>query len=114
LKDLCESVGRGDLDYGRSPVWLQHLWRALLLNSARYRCAYCGRDALSTHHELGATLRFELDHVRARSRLKNPNDFALGNTAVACRSCNVIKGQMPPAQFKKELKSLAAAVHRPR
>jgi hypothetical protein len=74
---------------------------------------YCGRSAWQVHRELGATLRFELDHRKAKSILgKNRNDFDWRNIVVACRSCNVVKGQMKRAQFQKELRSLSAAVVR--
>lgn len=57
------------------------------------------------------TLRFELDHAEAKSRLGDRrDDFDMGNIVVACRSCNVMKGQMEPAAFMRELRSLAAAV----
>jgi 5-methylcytosine-specific restriction endonuclease McrA len=93
----------------RPPKWLDHLWRAILLNRDRYTCPYCGRTAWDTHEQLGATLRFELDHRRAKSRLETRDDFDLRNMSIACRSCNVIKGQMNRSLFLKELQSLGTA-----
>jgi 5-methylcytosine-specific restriction endonuclease McrA len=93
----------------RPPKWLDHLWRAILLNRDRYTCRYCGRTAWDAHEQLGATLRFELDHRRAKSRLNIRDDFDLRNILIACRSCNVIKGQMNRSQFVKELRSLGTA-----
>ena len=100
--------------FSKAPGWLQDLWRAMLLNRDRYTCCYCRRSAWSTHRELGATLRFELDHRQAKSRLRRQDDFDLRNICVACRSCNVIKGQMKPSRFVRELQSLARAVLRQR
>jgi 5-methylcytosine-specific restriction endonuclease McrA len=99
-------------DFSKSPEWLQDLWRAILLNRDCYTCCYCRRTAWDTHRELGATLRFELDHKRAKSRLPQRDDFDLRNICAACRSCNVIKGQMPANGFLRELQSLARATLR--
>src|SRR5439155_758778 len=85
---------------------------AILLNCDRYTCAYCSRSAWHAHEELGATLRFELDHRRAKSRLHRRDDFDLRNMRTACRSCNVIKGQMEASRFLRELRSLARAALR--
>jgi 5-methylcytosine-specific restriction endonuclease McrA len=92
------------------PKWLWHLWRAVILNRDGYRCHYCERSAWETYAELGRTLRFELDHRTAKARLVQRNDFDLNNIVAACRSCNVIKGQMEEKAFLLELKSLAKAV----
>lgn len=93
----------------QTPMWLDHLWRAILLNRDRYSCPYCGRTAWDANKQLGAILRFELDHRRAKSRLKVRDDFDLRNIRIACRSCNVIKGQMGRARFLRELRSLSSA-----
>lgn len=113
-KALSRLVARffPDRQFRTAPGWLKHLWRAILLNRDCYTCRYCGRTAWHVHRELGATIRFELDHRKARSRPVEVNDFNLRNAAVACRSCNVIKGQMEPARFLKELRSLGRAMHR--
>ena len=98
-------------EFNRAPSILKHLWRALLFNKSGYTCRYCGRSAWETHSELGATMRFELDHRRAKSRLgSHRDDFSTANIWLACRSCNVIKGAMTRYKFLKELRSLAHAV----
>lgn len=98
-------------DFDRAPSIVKHLWRALVLNHWGYTCRYCGRTAWDTHMELGAAIRFELDHRRAKARLGDRrDDFSTANVGLACRSCNVIKGQMTRYQFLKELRSLARAV----
>jgi 5-methylcytosine-specific restriction endonuclease McrA len=99
-------------EFSKSPGWLQDLWRAILLNRDCYTCCYCRRTAWDTHRELGATLRFELDHKRAKARLPQRDDFDLRNICAACRSCNVIKGQMQAGGFLRELQSLARATLR--
>ena len=82
-----------------------------MLNRDGYTCVYCRRTAWDVYRELGATLRFELDHRTAKSRLGNArDDFVPKNVVTACRSCNVIKGQMTPDHFRRELQSLASAV----
>ena len=106
LKTASQSSRRLD----ESPKWLWHLWRALILNRDGYRCRYCKRTAWDTYAELGRTLRFELDHRTAKARLAQRNDFDLNNIVAACRSCNVIKGQMEEKAFFLELGSLAKAV----
>ena len=96
--------------FDRAPRWLQHLWRALILNRDGYTCRYCGRTAWGTHRDLGATVRFELDHRRAKAHLGSScDDFDIANIRLACRSCNVVKGQMTRQQFFKEARSLASA-----
>lgn len=110
--DLLVSRFARHRSFGRSPEWMQHLWRAMVLNRDCYTCRYCRRTAWDVHRELGATLRFEMDHKRPRSRLAKPTDFDLQNVATACRSCNVVKGQMPASRFLKELKSLGRATVR--
>ena len=51
-------------------------------------------------------MRFELDHRTARSRIANCDDFDMPNIIAACRSCNIIKGQMEMKHFLSELRSL--------
>jgi hypothetical protein len=70
--------------FNQAPGWLQHLWRAAILNRDCYTCRYCGRTSWRTHRELGATLRFELDHRRARARLgRRCDDFDTANIRLA-------------------------------
>ena len=111
INALLDDIGRGHRLFDKSPTWLQHLWRALIFNRDCYTCAYCGRTAWGAHRELGATLRFELDHRRAKAKLGSlRDDFDIRNIVTACRSCNVLKGQMDVSQFQKELSSLLSAV----
>lgn len=95
---------------GKCPRWIQELRKAAVLNSAGYTCRWCRRTAWDVFKNEGRTLRFEMDHRQARSRIANCNDFDMRNIVAACRSCNVIKGQMEEGPFWKELMSLAAAV----
>ena len=107
---LLQHASCVDRRYDRAPGWLQHLWRALILNRDGYTCRYCGRTAWGTHRDLGATVRFELDHRRAKARLGSScDDFDIANIRLACRSRNVVKGQMTRQQFFKEARSLASA-----
>jgi len=100
----------------RCPSRLQvHFQRAFLLNAGGYTCAYCGRTAWGVyeekcHGELPRTLRFEVDHRTTRGRLEDPSRFDPKNLVAACRSCNVVKGEMSPKRFLAELESLGNAV----
>lgn len=98
----------------RCPRWLWLLRRAVILNRDGYTCQYCSRTAWHAYSDMKRTLRFELDHRKARSRLRNREAFDVENTVTACRSCNVIKGQMEIEPFYAELESLARAVLRKR
>ena len=96
-----------------------HLQRAFLFNAAGYTCLYCGRTAWGvcaeeTGTEPRRTLRFEVDHGTTRRRLPDPARFDPANLVVACRSCNTIKAEMTEGRFRRELESLASAVHRAR
>jgi 5-methylcytosine-specific restriction endonuclease McrA len=98
-------------NFNSGPAWLKDFWRALVLNRYGYTCRYCHRSAWEAHAELGAVPRFENDHARAKARLGGRrNDFSIKNIVLACRSCNVIKGQMTLHQFKRELASLARSI----
>src|SRR6266704_2331618 len=47
---------------------------------------------------------------RVKARLGSScDDFDIANIRLACRSCNVVKGQMTRQQFFKEARSLASA-----
>jgi hypothetical protein len=94
----------------KCPTWIQQIRKAVVLNRDRYTCRYCGRTAWGVFEEEGRTLRFEMDHGTARARIPNCDDFDLTNIFAACRSCNVIKGQMEEQPFRRELRSLARAV----
>jgi 5-methylcytosine-specific restriction endonuclease McrA len=115
LTDLWALQGRQTSRADRCPTSLQtHFQRAFLLNDQGYSCAYCGRTAWGVYAEgtntERRTLRFEVDHRTAR-RL-SPQKFDPDNLVAACRSCNVIKGEMPESALRDELRSLAAAVRR--
>jgi len=111
MSRLLDYAGANRTDFDSVPGWLQDFWRAFVLNRDGYTCHYCRRTAWEAHSELGAVPRFEHDHTRAKARLGvRRNDFSLKNIVLACRSCNVIKGQMTLRQFKRELASLARSI----
>jgi 5-methylcytosine-specific restriction endonuclease McrA len=104
-------AGANRANFDSGPAWLKDLWRAFVLNRDGYTCRYCHRSAWEAHAELGAVPRFENDHTRAKARLGGRrNDFSVKNIVLACRSCNMIKGQMTLHQFKRELASLARSI----
>ncbi len=119
LKDLEELWHRGGRHIPKSercPSKLQlHFQRAFLLNAAGYTCAYCHRTAWGVYAEdhdgePPRTLRFEVDHRKTRRSLTDPEHFDAHNLVAACRSCNVIKAEMPERRFLFELESLSRAV----
>jgi 5-methylcytosine-specific restriction endonuclease McrA len=112
LDVLTKSAARGAQTADRCPRWLWLIRRAVILNRDRYTCRYCRRTAWEVYTETKRTLRFELDHRKARSRLTDRAAFDVKNTVTACRSCNVIKGQMEIEPFLAELESLAKGVLR--
>jgi 5-methylcytosine-specific restriction endonuclease McrA len=90
-----------------------HLWRAVIFNRDGYTCRYCGRSTWDIEAAQGRGLRFELDHSTPRAGLgEDCDDFDEGNIVTACRSCNVLKGQMDITHFEVEVRSLAEAVVR--
>lgn len=107
LLDARRLVGRA---VTKCPEWLQDFRKAVVLNAAGYTCAYCGRTAWDIFKREKRTLRFEMDHRTAKAVIADCNDFDMANIVAACRSCNVMKGQMTEAVFRKELESLARAV----
>ena len=109
---LLVAASHPDRRFDRCPKWLWHVWRALVFNRDAYTCQYCLRTAWDAYADLGRTLRFELDHRMAKARLARRDDFDPTNILVACRSCNVVKGQMDVDRFLLELRSLAEAVVR--
>jgi hypothetical protein len=109
---LLKAEGYDGLAALKCPEWIGHIRKAVVWNRDGYTCRYCRRTAWSVYAESGRTLRFELDHSTARSRLIDCNDFDLANIVTACRSCNLIKGQMELQPFLAELRSLAQAVIR--
>jgi 5-methylcytosine-specific restriction endonuclease McrA len=117
LADLWMRQGRSTPRRERCPTKLQtHFQRAFLLNAAGYKCCYCGRTAWGVYEEACAsrtprTLRFEVDHLLTRQRLQDRTKFDPANIVAACRSCNVIKAEMPVDQFLCELESIGRAVH---
>jgi hypothetical protein len=119
LVELSRLIGRHVPRADRCPSRLHwHFQRAYLLNQAGYRCRYCGRTAWGVYAQgsskMRRTLRFEVDHRITRRRLKQPTEFDLSNLSAICRSCNVIKAEMPEDRFLEELESLAASYCRSR
>ena len=116
LQDLWGRRGRSTPRSERCPSKLQvHFQRAFLLNAAGYRCPYCHRTAWGVYAEKcetesPRTLRFEVDHQITRQRLKERDRFDPKNLVAACRTCNVIKAEMPMERFLHELASLSRAV----
>jgi 5-methylcytosine-specific restriction endonuclease McrA len=111
---VLTSLGHtGTRTAGKRPsaaLW-KHLFRAIVLFRADYRCYFCGRSAeagvqLSSGQRVA--LRLELDHINPRAG--GGDDFLLSNIRATCRTCNVARGRMADEDFKAELKSLAAAV----
>ena len=86
-----------------------HLRRVVVLNRDAYSCRYCSRSAWEVFEESGHTLRFHLDHRTAKAGTIDCDDFDLDDIVTACRSCNIVKGQMDEGRFIVELRSLARA-----
>ena len=99
--------GKGVKRKGKG-IWREHLFRLIVLDRGDYTCEYCGRNAGAVHKAEKRTLRLEIDHRDARS--KSGLGWSLANITVACRSCNVMMGQLDRERFIAELRSLAAAV----
>lgn len=120
LEKLWARGGRSIPRPMRCPSKLQvHFQRAFLLDAAGYRCTYCLRTAWGvfaekSEGELPRTLRFEVDHHTTRGRLTDRDRFDPENLIAACRSCNVIKAEMPMNRFLAELASLSGAVQQGR
>jgi 5-methylcytosine-specific restriction endonuclease McrA len=116
LAELWRRSGRSTPRSQRCPSKLQvHFQRALLLNAGGYRCPYCRRTAWGVYAEQcdtepPRTLRFEVDHRITRQRLEDRERFDARNLVAACRSCNVVKAEMPVDRFTCELESLSRAV----
>lgn len=64
-----------------------------ILERDRYRCQYCGLDAMS-NFENSLIMTVDFVHPRARKGKKSPD-----NLVTACRPCNVIKGYRVFADF---------------
>ncbi len=96
-----------------TPAW--HWRRATLLANFDYMCRYCGRPAMPTGSRTHA-LRMEVEHIHPKSKASpetvDPERWE--NLTVACRSCNVVKGQADLNVFVTELVELAEAVARQR
>lgn len=116
LEALSCRRGRSTSQSERCPSRLQvHFQRAFLLDAAGYQCPYCHRSAWGVYAEEcdaepPRTLRFEVDHRITRQRLKERDRFDPKNLVAACRSCNVIKAEMPMNRFLCELESLGRAI----
>jgi len=81
LEELWSRRGTSTPRSERCPSRLQvHFQRAFLLDISGYKCAYCHRTAWDVFEErsvgeLPRTLRFEVDHHRARARLVDRGHF---------------------------------------
>lgn len=111
IRKIASRLNYSGRRFDQCPKRLWHLWRAMIFNRDGYTCRYCGRSTWDIEAAQGRGLRFELDHCTARARLgEDGDDFDEGNIVTACRSCNVLKGQMDNIRFEVELRSLAEAV----
>ena len=63
--------------------------REYLLLKWSYRCAYCHQEATSTN-------RWEIDHIRPRSRGGSDRP---ANLALSCHTCNQAKGDRTAEEF---------------
>jgi len=112
IRQVAKHIGYTGRRFDRGPKLLWHLWRAVIFNRDGYTCSYCSRSTWEVEAEQGRGLRFELDHIAPRARLGDEcDDFDAGSITTACRSCNVLKGQMDITRFETELRSLANAVN---
>ena len=113
IRNIATRLNHSGRRFDKCPKRLWHLWRAVIFNRDGYTCKYCGRSTWDLEAAQGRGLRFELDHSTARARLgEGCDDFDEENIVTACRSCNVLKGQMDSTRFEVELRSLAQAVNR--
>jgi len=115
IRHIAARLNYSGRRFDQCPRCLWHLWRAVIFNRDGYACRYCGRSTWEVEATQGRGLRFELDHSTARARLgegEDCDDFDEGNIVTACRSCNVLKGQMDNARFEVELRSLSQALSR--
>ena len=113
IKHIAARLNYSGRRFDQCPPRLWHLWRAVIFNRDGYTCRYCGRSTWEVEATQGRGLRFELDHSTPRARLgEDCDDFDGENIVTACRSCNVLKGQMDNTRFEVELRSLAEAVSR--
>ena len=113
IRHIAARLNYSGRRFDQCPKRLWHLWRAVIFNRDGYTCKYCGRSTWEVEATQGRGLRFELDHSTARARLgEDCDDFDERNIVTACRSCNVLKGQMDNTRFEVELRSLADAVSR--
>jgi 5-methylcytosine-specific restriction endonuclease McrA len=113
IRRIATSLNYSGRRFDECPKRLWHLWRAVIFNRDGYTCRYCGRSTWEVEAAQGRGLRFELDHATPRARLSmDCDDFDEENIVTACRSCNVLKGQMDSSRFEVELRSLAQAVKR--
>jgi hypothetical protein len=111
IRLVLDSLGHTGKRFDKCPKRAWHLWRALVFNRDRYACRYCGRETQVMLECERRGLRFELDHSCSRAQLGDAcDDFDHRNIVTACRSCNVMKGQMDRGRFMTELRSLAQAV----
>ena len=110
IQVVLQRAGHDGRRFDKCPKAIWHLWRALVFDRDNYTCRYCGRDSEQLLETEGRVLRLELDHVSPRAASSECDDFDALNIATACRSCNVMKGQMDERLFRLELDSLARSV----
>ena len=79
-------------EYQRGPLYRSHL-RAYVAERENHRCAYCGLG------DWEDATRFNVDHVRPRSRGGPTN---IRNTVWSCQPCNQKKGNRPVEEFLAE------------
>jgi 5-methylcytosine-specific restriction endonuclease McrA len=111
---VLQRAGHDGRRFDKCPKAIWHLWRALVFDRDNYTCTYCGRHSEQLLEKEGRVLRLELDHVSPRAAGSQCDDFDALNIVTACRSCNVMKGQMDERLFRLELDSLARSVQRQR
>lgn len=84
------------------------LWTAIILDHYDFRCCWCGRSAFETFEREGRTLRLELDHQTPRA--SGGVTLSLQNIRAACRSCNTLRGRLPPDMMRAELISIVQSI----
>ena len=64
-----------------------------------FKCRYCGWDGLK-NFESWFTANFNIDHIRPQRLRRNDDD---SNLVLACRACNLYKGQVDCYSFEEAL-----------
>lgn len=111
---LLKAEGLEGRSAPRCPAWISDLRKAAVLNRDGYTCQHCGRTAWDVFEESGRTLRFEMDHRTAKSRIIECKRFRHGKHPHRVQVMQRGEGQMEVEAFLAELQSLARAVVRNR